>query len=144
MDDELRDLLSGSGAATPIRRTIRLRITPDENGVQKTEVVDGEAFVLSGEGSVDQVEATQDQFFNCGCFRTPENLGGQCATPGCGRTSCQSCFSACRCSRCGKPQCREHTRFLRNSEKVVPLCVVCEDFVNRRAFWHRLLPSPDL
>ena len=146
MDEEqLLDLLFGSGS-TPIRRSIRLRVTFDENGVQRTEAVDGEAFTLSEQGSVDRVEATQDRFLNCGCLRTDENVAGQCATRGCGRTSCAKCFT--RCLRCRRPLCLEHARYLEIREEVISLCVVCEDIVSRQFFWNRvtrgLLPSPGL
>ena len=133
--DELLELLFGSGR-TPVRRDVWLRLTYDQEGNPALVPVQGEAFTLSQEGSIDRVLISQERFYHCGC--SGENqLGGQCGEPECGRTSCIQCFS--RCFLCSKPLCLEHTGYVEAREGTrVPLCAVCEDSVRTRLFWSRL------
>ena len=147
MDEELRDIRFGF-EGTPFRRSIRVRVAFDEDGIQRIDAVEGKTFTLSEEGSVDQVEISQvDRFYSCGCVRTEDNLGGQCAaSEGCSRTSCFTCFSLARCHGCKRPLCLAHVRFLDlGNGEPTPLCAVCESKVPR-SFLHRFangfLPPP--
>jgi len=63
-------------------------------------------------------------------------MGGKCGEPGCGRISCQKCFTRCRL--CCKPLCLEHLRKLESrpsdlaEREEVHLCIRCHGEVVRR------------
>ena len=128
--NNLFDLLFGLGH-TPIRREVSVRITLDDEGHQRVEPVDGEAFMLSEEGSIDKIRFTQPRFYHCGCAVESSRIGGQCANRSCRQISCIKHHG--RCAACSKPQCLECSRYLADAEQgEVRLCPRCHETLSRQ------------
>lgn len=109
----------------PVRRTIRVHATFDQDGNPVTIPIEQEAFSLSPEGSIDRIIVSQDRFYHCGCG-TDNKIGGQCAEPSCRHVSCAKCFG--RCERCKKPLCLEHSCYFELPELAeLRFCHSCRD-----------------
>ena len=143
--DELLAILFGQ-AGTPVRRDVRLHSTRDQEGDPHVEALGGEAFYLSPEGSIDRLELTLDRFFGgCGCT-TNVQVGGMCSEPGCGRISCNRCFT--RCSLCLKSLCLECVTRIQTEDGARDLCHACADEFQWKSLPARLslglLPPPKI
>jgi len=129
------DIVFGPGAK-PLRRNAEVDITVDAEGRPVVAPVKGDKVILSPDGSLDGITVTvRDRVHNCGC-NAELPLGGKCGEPGCGRVSCQKCFTRCRV--CCKPLCLEHLRKLAPSPndpaqgEEVHLCIRCHGETTRR------------
>ena len=143
--DELLEMLFGR-AGRPVRRDLKLHITRDNDGNETVEALSASAIMLSEEGSIDQLEATQQLFHSCGCSAAIE-VGGVCSEPGCGHVSCARCFAKARCQVCEKSLCLPHTeRLFVEGRGEVRVCKMCEDEILWKALLSRatfgLLPPP--
>ena len=123
--NDLFDLLFGLGH-TPIRREMGIHITLDDRGHPRVEPVDGEAFTLSEDGSIDKIRFTQSRFYHCGCAVESSRIGGQCANRSCRQISCIKHHQ--RCVACSKPLCLECSLFLEE----VRLCPRCYEPLRRQ------------
>lgn len=135
MDENLLSILFGQTGA-PVRRHVELRATYDDEGHPRTEVLGGESFVLSDEGSIDRVELTRDRFYSCGC-PTQTEIGGQCGE--CNRISCVKCLRRCSNPNCREPLCIFHVTHVADSNgSTAPLCAVCGDEFRWKALVSRV------
>lgn len=106
-----------------VRRDLHIHITGENDGTPTAVPTEGEAFLLSPEGSIDRVRLSR--FYHCGCS-TLRPAGGQCGERWCGKISCQSCHSAC--FGCQLPLCPEHAHFLLDPHgQRRPFCWRCFD-----------------
>lgn len=115
-------------AEQPVRRNLHRRITVDADGRPVAQIIAGDSVSLSPTGSIDHVTLSLDQFYHCGC-NAQQPAGGRCGEPGCGRISCQRCFS--RCGRCHKPLCLEHSKtFVADTR--ISVCASCNGSLRRQ------------
>ncbi|HRZ99345.1 MAG TPA: hypothetical protein P5055_01300 [Candidatus Paceibacterota bacterium] len=132
-------LLDPDARSVRTRAKYRLKMDPDGNPV--IEPIQGETIQLSADGSLDTVEVVPDRFYSCG-HSAQASLGGRCAEPGCGHTSCEKCFRVC--ARCSKPLCPEHQQpILAHSrqagqEETLWVCAACRTRIKRSHFWRGL------
>jgi hypothetical protein len=99
------------------------------------------------DGSIESIYIEERMSQKCGCFA---DAGGRCAE--CGAVSCVRCHQHCGgndntvSQGCGKPICREHTRYqLISGTTLIPFCGQCAQKMNRkkqRQIVVRLLLSP--
>jgi len=128
------DIVFGPGTK-PLRRNAKVRLTVDADGKPVVQPVEGETIILSPEGALDQITVVPDRVYHCGCTAEVP-MGGKCGEPGCGRVSCQKCFTRCR--MCCKPLCLEHLRKTAPSvtdpakAEEVHLCIRCHGEITRR------------
>jgi hypothetical protein len=121
-----RDILNG---ATPVRRVLNLRATPDAESGKTTVITNDEQSIsLSPEQSVDSINLAHDHFYKCYCSAA-EKLGGRCYV--CHGTSCARCHG--HCSVCHKPICPEHSVFIQApSGQHARLCGACHQILRRK------------
>ncbi len=119
------DVLLGPGQ-TPIRRELGVHIALDGEGNPRIEPVDGEAFSLSEEGSLNKVKISRDRFFACGCAVATSQIGGRCRHGACRKESCQIHHG--QCAACFKSLCLECSLFLEE----VRLCPRCYEPLRRK------------
>lgn len=136
------DILFGSGGSRPVRRDARLRLKLNAKGEPIIEPVEGEAFNLSQEGSIDRVKIEPDRFYHCGC-NAEKPLGGKCGEPNCHAASCVECHG--KCHSCDLHLCPEHSHSVEEKGYRIRLCRSCYDMRIRRQrlrFALRLVISP--
>jgi hypothetical protein len=115
-------------ASRPVRRTVHLRFTFDTQGKPIIIADTGQAFALSPQGCIEEVQGTVDYFYHCG-HDAHQPLGSQCAE--CGRISCLRC--SCSCANCFKPICLEHVKTCEPEPgRQVRLCENCYSVFRRR------------
>ena len=132
-----------------IIRTIRkmiISLNPKDNTVDNLGG-SGEVHNLSDQdGSLESVYFEETFNHHCGCFAPP---GGRCSE--CGVVSCIRCHRHCGGSEnqtylgCGKPLCREHSRYMMLEGVNIPFCAYCYGKFTRkqhRARVTRFLLSP--
>jgi hypothetical protein len=137
------DIVFGPGSKA-LRRDAKVRLTVDADGKGAVEPITGDTIILSPVGSIDRITVERDRVYHCGCTAEVP-MGGKCGEPGCGRVSCQKCFTRCRL--CGKPLCLEHLRKLQAGPDVpaegaeVHLCIRCHGEVTRRKAVHGVVKA---
>ena len=137
MDEELLELLGRllgqASGTTPVRRTLRLHVTMDDRGRPTVEIVGGETFRLSSEGSLDAVEISLDRIYSgCRCTTNSE-VGGRCSL--CNRSVCTACWS--RCALCLTGLCPGCLIRIPTKSGYKDLCPSCEDDVRWKSLVSR-------
>ena len=120
----------------PIRREVNVRVTFDSDGNPTVEPDEGEASLLSEDGSIDTIRYSRDRFFHCGHSTQAVGIGGQCLE--CQGIDCVQCFG--HCEACSKPLCLEHSVYLESPDLAKPLrlCVNCHEALRQQLFRQRV------
>ena len=115
----------------PVRRVAEVLIRDDSDQV---ESVQGTAFLLSEEGSIDKISVVNQRFHTgCGCT-TGVPVGGKCSR--CSNIVCVNHLKLLMCGRCGTPLCARHSELKEVEGNPVRLCLVCSDVL-----WPKMLVS---
>ena len=127
--------------AKPIRRRATILVRRDKQTGEEIEVLlEGQETTLSPDGSPDTLIFKTLAFHDCG-HSTDLPAAGECL---CGATSCQDCHGQCAAPDCGRPLCRECSRFLADGS-ATRFCQACFEKRRRRTWLQgflRILISP--
>lgn len=123
----------------PFRRDVKGTVGTDADGNPVFHRLDGRSTGSSPEDSIDSIEVEVQTYLDCGCNARINQIGGQCAEPGCQRVMCDKCWPRCRCWECGKPCCLGHMHYLElPTGNRLGLCEKHHREAVRRRFWKRV------
>jgi|GEM_PF-6088655 len=113
---------------------------PADNSVDNLGGTDEIHNISDQDGCLESIYTEETQNQHCGCFGSP---GGRCSE--CGVISCVKCHRHCGGTEvstslgCGKPLCREHSRYLQLGDgNNLPFCKQCYGKLRRKQSWRKV------
>jgi len=121
----------------PIRRQATVLVRRDKDTGEEIEILlEGQESTLSHDGSLDRLNVRTNTFHDCG-HTTDLRVAGECL---CGAMSCQGCHGNCAAPDCGRPLCRECSRFVAGlDESGTRFCQACFERFQRSRWLRRFL-----